>query len=235
MKKTVAVAVLLVMCLAVAQAEDSEKHPRLITVTGVAEVHAAPDQAVIQIGVESRDKDLTAAKADHDARMKAVLRAVHEAGIEERDVSTSQMSMQPEFQDNRWRTTPSGYEVSQSVCITLKNLAKFDHLMTELLMAGTNRVENVRFGIADRSKLRAEARTKAIVAAKEKAASMAAQLEQTLGKPWEIAEADSEWPAMLQNANAFGYNGAQVNASDSTVSPGEVTIREQVRVSFELQ
>jgi hypothetical protein len=155
----------------------------------MAEIHAAPDQATIRVGVESRHVQLAAVKADHDERMKQVLNAAHAAGVEAKDIHTSELSMGPEYSENRWSAKPSGYQVSQSISIRLRDMSKFEGLMTALLNAGVNRVEGIQFEIADPAKLRSEARLRAIRVAKEKATSMAAELNQTIGQPWEISEA----------------------------------------------
>jgi uncharacterized protein YggE len=107
--------------------------------------------------------------------------------------------------------------------------------MTKLLEAGTNRVNGVYFGISETRKYRDEARSKAIHAAKEKAVAMAADLGQTVGKPLEISE-ESGWNAYQYSANAFiPEKKARAEGEESTVAPGEVTIRASVKVSFQLE
>ena len=119
--------------------------------------------------------------------------------------------------------------------ITLMDISKYEQLMTKLLEAGVNRLSSIDFGIRETRKLRDEARLKAIRAAKEKAAAMAAELGQTLGKPAEISE-QSGWNAFQATANSSGYsNNPSFEAEESTVAPGEVTIRASVRVSFQLE
>jgi uncharacterized protein YggE len=67
---------------------------------------------------------------------------------------------------------------------------------------------------------------------------MAAELGQSLGKPWELTEeADSERTAYLyanvqvQQRPNFGMPEQEA----STIAGGEVTIRSTVRVSFQLE
>jgi len=52
--------------------QDSFPRPRLISVTGTAEVNVAPDEVALSLGVESRDKDLSIAKAQHDGHINEV-------------------------------------------------------------------------------------------------------------------------------------------------------------------
>jgi uncharacterized protein YggE len=106
--------------------------------------------------------------------------------------------------------------------------------MTKLLEAGINRVNGINFGVSETRKYRDEARSKAIRAAKEKAVAMAADLGQTVGKPWDISE-ESGWNAYQYAVNSFSTDKATRELDESTIAPGELTIRASVKVSFQLE
>ena len=218
-------------------AQDMVPRPRLISVSGTAEINVAPNEVIMQLGVETHDKELRIAKSQHDVRIKKAINLASSAGIEAKDIQTSQLTMGPDYSEEK---VPRllGYEVSQTVTITLKDLSKYESLMTGLLEAGINRVQSVNFYVTETRKYKDEARAKAIRAAKEKATAMAAELGQSIGKPWEIAEDDGGSPFVQTRANStYGYN-AQFGApgeEESTVAPGQVTIRASVRVSFQLE
>jgi uncharacterized protein YggE len=166
-----------------ALAQDTSPRPRLISVTGTAEVNVAPDEVVLSLGVESRDKDLALAKAQHDHRVKKLLAEAHDAGVEGKYIQTSMLQMRPDYSDEK---VPRflAYQVSQTIQVTLKDLSKYERMITKLLEAGVNRIDSVEFLVAEPRKYRDEARAKAIKAAREKAVAMAAELGQTIGKPW---------------------------------------------------
>jgi uncharacterized protein len=151
-----------------ALAQESAPRPRLITVAGTAEVNVAPDQVVLRLGVESHDKVLTAAKAQNDARSQKVIALARDAGIDSKDVQTSELRMNPTYSEER---TPKfvDFEVSQTIAVTLKDLSKYEALMTKLLETGVNRVDGISFEVGETRKYKDEARAKAIRAAKEKA------------------------------------------------------------------
>jgi uncharacterized protein YggE len=96
-----------------------------------------------------------------------------------------------------------------------------------------NRVDGISFDVVETRKYRDQARSKAMVAAKEKATAMAAELGQTIGKPWEISE-QTDGNAYRVMANSVGSYG-KVDSDESTVAPGQVTIRASVKVSFLLE
>jgi uncharacterized protein YggE len=220
-----------------ANAQDACPRPRLISVTGTAEINLPPDEVTLRMGIDTRDKDLSVAKSKHDERSKKVISLARSLGVEAKDISTTMLSMEPDYSEEK---IPRflGYEVSQTIAITLKDLSKYESLMTKLLDAGVNRVGGINFHLGDPRKIREEARAKALRAAKEKAVAMAAELGQTIGKPWEISEAGTGWSGIsgFGMANTVGgIAGHQAEDQDSTVAPGQVTIRASVNVSFLLE
>lgn len=141
----------------------------------------------LTLGVDSRNKDLSVAKADNDQRMKAFLGLAQSAGVDAKNIQTSALTTGPEYSEDK---TPKllGYNVSQVFTVTLKDLSKHEDLMTSFLKAGVNRVDGINFIVAEPKKYKDEARLEAVNAPREKASAMASQLGQSIGKPWEITE-----------------------------------------------
>jgi uncharacterized protein YggE len=236
--KFVRAVTVLSFCLALVPsllAQDTFTRPRTISVTGTAEIKVAPDEVILMLGVDSRDKDLSVAKTDNDQRVKKLLNLAHAAGVDPKNIQTSALTMGPEYSDER---IPKllGYQVSQVVTITLTDLSKYEDLMTNSLKAGVNRVDGINFVVAEPSKYKEDARLEAIRAAHEKASAMAAQLGQTLGKPWEITEEPNDDYSPRMNANFLaGVRDATMPQEESTVAGGQVMIRASIRVSFQLE
>lgn len=224
----------LVASFTAAVAQDSLPRPRLISIVGTAKINVAPDEVILSLSAESRDKVLTTAKEQNDASAKKVMALASEVGIGSKDIRTSALRMNPMYSDDR---TPRflDYEVSQRIVITLKDLTKYETLMTRLLEAGITRVNGISFQVDQTRKYKDEARTKALQAAKEKAIAMAAELGQTVGKPWEISEQSSDNPYYGMLANSISNNSEPAEPQESTVAPGQVTISASVRVSFQLE
>jgi len=63
-------------------AEEACPKPRQISVSGTAELNVAPDQVVVTVGVQTRDRDLTIAKSQHDSRIKKVIAQARNVGID---------------------------------------------------------------------------------------------------------------------------------------------------------
>ena len=215
-------------------AQNTWSHPRMISVTGNAEIKVAPDEATLTLGVDSHDRDLAVAKADNDKRIKKLLNLAHTAGVETKNIQTSALTMGPEYSDEK---IPKllGYQVSQTVALTLTDLSKYEELMTDALKAGVNRVDGINFFVSDPKKYREEARLKAVQAAREKATAMAAQLGQSIGKPWEVTEQADADANELMTANVTLGLRYRLPQQEATVAGGEVSIRALVRISFLLE
>ena len=223
------------MLVPVAIAQESCMHPRMISVTGTAEIKVPPDEVQLRLGIDSHDKDLAVAKASNDQRIKKLMALAHAAGVEAKNIQTSALTMGPEYTDEK---IPKllGYRVSQTVSIILTDVSKYEDLMTGFLKVGVNRVDGIDFLVADPRKYREDARLKAVRAAREKANKMAAELGQSLGKPWELTEEAAPETTGYVSANFQQriYAGMP-DQEASTIAGGEVTIRSIVRVSFQLE
>ncbi len=216
-------------------AQDNFCHPRTISVTGTAEIKAAPDEVALTLAVDSRDKDLSVAKADNDQRIKKLLSFAHAAGVESKNIQTSALTMGPEYSEER---IPKflDYQVSQVVILTLTDLSKYEDLMTNSLKAGVNRVDGINFFVADPTKFREQARLQALRAAREKAKAMAAELGQTIGKPWEISEESTNVGFGGLAPNDLAYDRKlPIQQDGSTIAGGETVIQASVQVRFLLE
>ena len=73
----------------------AQEPPRQVTVTGAAEADAVPDLATVTAGVETEAPTAAEALAANSEVMRAVFAALEAAGIERRDMQTSQLTLNP--------------------------------------------------------------------------------------------------------------------------------------------
>ena len=83
-------------------------HPRLISVTGVAEIKVSPDQVTLMLGVESSDKDLTVANASNERNIKKLIALARNAGVEAKNIQ-----VRPHCRPPRMRSLPPPLEPPQ--------------------------------------------------------------------------------------------------------------------------
>jgi hypothetical protein len=215
---------------------------RTIAVTGEAEVKVAPDMVQLMLAVETTEKTVSKAKAVNDERVGKTLATVRKWGVAEKDVQTDQISIQP-VSDGSYSYSktkdPDGYVVRRSVVATLRDVSKFESLLTAVLEAGTNRVESISFQTSELRKHRDTARRDALRAAKEKAEAMAKEYGLKAGKARTISEQESWWggpvafrgAAMMQNATQNAGGGAE---GTDPFAIGQISIRANVNVTFDL-
>ena len=98
---------------------------RLVTVTGEATVAVAPDAAVIRIGVTSQNKTAREASEANAKQMTAVLAAIKDTGIADRDVQTSRLSLQPQYDPNKSGTAHlTGFQATNQVTVRIRDIDK---------------------------------------------------------------------------------------------------------------
>ena len=216
-----------------------------LTVTGDAEIKVAPDRVVISVGVESRGPQLTAAKSRNDSAIAAILAVTVKEQVAAADVQTDFIEISPVYQsrdsaESRENYLVDYYRVNKTVAITLRDVTRFERLLTAILNAGANRVYGVDFQTSDLRKYRDQARDMAVKAAMEKAQAMAAAAGLRVDKPESIS-------AYNQGGGpSYGRGRANMNmlqnvasaAGDSelggTIAPGRISVNSSVTLTFRL-
>jgi len=244
---TIGIAAILVLLLcAGAPNQAAPAEPRIITVTGEAEVRVVPDEVVLTLGVETNDKDLKAATEANDRVVAKVLALASQYGIEPQHVQTDYIGIEPRYRDGYYEARDFiGFFVHKTVVITLRDLSKFEGLLADVLSSGVNYVQGIQFRTTELRKNRDRARTLAIQAAQEKAVALAGQLGQKVGEPLTIQEEQNNWwsgynawwgsrwgGAMSQNVIQEASGAAQ--PAEGSLAPGQIAVSARVSVSFEL-
>jgi len=218
--------------------------PPLVTVSGQAEVRVPPDEVVFTLGVETIDKDILAARTRTDDRAKEVLAVAKRNGVKTEDVQTSYISIQPKYntddleyeQRRAVKREFLGYQVSKTIAVILRDISRFDSLLSDVLKAGVTRLSNVEFRDSQIRKHRDQARAMAMKAAQEKASLLAREIGQSIGPAYSITEAT---PAYDSNSNISqnriaGLASPSERESESAIAPGSISVTAQVTVRFRL-
>ncbi|MFJ5489054.1 SIMPL domain-containing protein, partial [Hansschlegelia beijingensis] len=183
MRRALALAIALAALPLAAHAEGERREPS-VSVVGEGSVSAVPDLAMVTSGVVSRAPTAAAALKANAAAMTKVMAALKDAGVEERDIATSGLSVQPQYDygDGSAPRTPKlvGYEVRNAVTVRSRALDKIGDLIDSLVTAGSNQIENLAFEVSDRSEKLDGARREAMADARRKAEIYAAGVGATL-------------------------------------------------------
>jgi uncharacterized protein YggE len=200
---------------------------RLVTVTGEATLAVAPDIAVMRVGVNSTAKTAREAGDANSKQMTAVLAAIKEAGIADRDVQTSRLSLQPQYDASRPGTSKLvGFQANNQVTINIRDIGKLPAVIDQAIAAGANEMSGLEFVVSQQSKLLDQARDEAIADARRKADLYAKAAGAKLGA---VVSINEEGLSPQQRPMQAMRGGAGV-----PIAPGEQTLHAVVTVSYEL-
>jgi uncharacterized protein len=199
---------------------------RLVTVTGEASVAVAPDTSIIRIGVTSQGKTAREASEANAARMTSVLAAIKDAGIADKDVQTSRLSLQPQYDPNKAGAAHLlGFQVTNQVTVKIHDIANLPGILDRAIAAGANEMSGIEFIVSEQSKLLDQARDEAIADARRKAEIYARAAGAKVGHVVAITEGGAAAPPIAMQA---------MRAAGVPVAPGEQTLRAMVTVCYEL-
>jgi uncharacterized protein YggE len=200
-----------------------------IWVNGHGEVNAAPDVAILQLGISAQRAGVTEAQAEAATSMSKIMAALKKEGVADKDIQTQYFSIQ---QVTRWDQDKQeeidiGYRVSNMVMAKIRNIDKAGLIIDNVAEVGGDftRIDNISFSIDDPSRYRKEARDKAMVDAKAKVEQLANLSGVKLGKPTYISESIS-YPVYPSTAKI-----AEV-APVTPISPGEMKVTLDVQVVY---
>ena len=218
----------------------TESSPPSITVTGTGIVSVAPDMAIVTVGVMREDQTARAALDANNAAMENVLAEMKSAGIEERDLQTSNFNIQPRYfypkrKSNGEQPAPqiTGYVVSNTLSIRIRDLDLTGSIMDKVVSLGVNSGGGIRFTNANTKEILSEARTKAVANAISKAETLTSSASVGLGKILSISESGNRpRPVALHQARSMAV---QEDAGAVPFASGENEYQISVTISWAIE
>lgn len=195
--------------------------PGVLAVTGEGRVDVAPDTVVITLGATARAPQATVAFQQVTATLNQVVRALQSAGVPREQIQTSQVSLQPTFENGR----QTGFEATATVRVTLRDLSAAGRVIDIAVAAGANNVSGVSFELRDQAAYEAAALQAAVQDAQRQATVLARALGVALG-PVVRAEAEPTSGPILPT---FARAGA---AEAISILPGTLTVTRRVRAEY---
>ena len=213
------------------QAQQINNITPAVTVNGEGIVKVIPDEVVIKSRIEHDGDNPQEVKKQNDAVVDAVIKYLKSEGVPEKNIQTDYVNLNKNYNYN---DKTYSYVANQAISIKLDNLKNYEKIMSGLLKVGLNRIDGVQFKSSDMEKYMSEARKKAVVNAKNKASEYASSIEQSIGKAISISEVQTNnFPPMYRmNEMKMSSDSAE---QQETIAPGEMEIKAQVTVAFELK
>lgn len=222
------------MLAAPAFAQSQEKPRRSISVAGHAEINVEPDIAMLDGGVTTEAKEAGTAAADNAKIMAAIFDALKGAGIADKDLQTTNFSIQPVWPAKRPDANRSedvqivGYRVSNRVRVKVRDMTRVASVLDAMVKAGANDIGGISFVVSEQDKRLDDARAEAMRDAKRKADIFARTAGVKLGAPLSISESGSAPPRPM------AYRSLAPAAEAAPIAHGEQTLQVHLSVTYEI-
>jgi uncharacterized protein YggE len=202
---------------------------RQVTVVGSGHVEGVPDTLTADVGIEFTAADVTAAMDQTNARQQAVINALTGAGVDRRDISTTEVSLQPQYDSSGGTVT--GYRADNAIRVKIHPAGAASRVLAVIVGTGGNatRINSVSYSIADDSQLVKDARARAFQDAKDRAEQYAQLSGLGLGKIISISEVSGA----TSPAPAPSVRGG--TPSSVPLEPGQQTVSFSVTAVWELR
>jgi uncharacterized protein YggE len=204
--------------------------PRRLTVTGEARVEAVPDVATFTAGVQSEAAQAADALAATSDTMRAVFDALAAAGVAPADMQTSQLGVDPLWDDGAEGRAPRvrGYSASNMVTVRVREVSGLGALIDAVGAAGANRVFGVGFEIAEPRPPLDDARRRAVADARRSATVLAEAAGVKLVRVLSVSDGGSFQP---QPAGGAVFRAEKMAVPIET---GESAVQANVTVVWEI-
>ena len=216
-----------------AAAQSTPLEPPVVIASGEGVVKAAPDQAWVRIGAESRSKNPKDAQQQNAQAMSAVQQKLAGLGIPKDAITTVAIDLQIEYDYANGRQTPRGYVARNTIEVRVDDLAKLGEVLDAAVGSGATLLHGLRFDLKKREALEREALQQAVAAAVARAESMATGARRSIDRVLRIEESfigGGEPRPMMMMERALAKQDAT-----TPVSAGEIEIRAQVRLTASLK
>ncbi|MCV7196543.1 hypothetical protein BST12_24310 [Mycobacterium angelicum] len=205
-------------------------NPRQVTVFGSGQVQGVPDTLTADVGISFTAADVTTAMNQTNDRQQAVVNALAGAGVDRKDIRTTEVTLQPQYSTPEATGTASitAYRADNAIEVKIHPPDAASRLLALIVGTGgdATRISSVSYSIADDSQLVKDARARAFEDAKNRAQQYAQLSGLHLGKVLSISEAAGSTPAT-------GTQPAP-RASMVPLEPGQQTVSFSVTAIWEL-
>lgn len=208
-----------------------------IQVTGTGIVSIKPDTARIRLAVVTEDNEAAKAAAKNAELTDAVIKAVQKAGIAAEDTATRDYNLyrQSRYNSNTGTNEYRGYRVSNSLTVTVRDIAHTGKIIDAALQAGANELSDISFYARDTSAAYEQARTQAFLHAQNAAETLSAASGKKLGKALFIEEYQNHSAYRNSADYVLEERAIKMSSVSTPITPGETEVSVTLRVVFEFK
>src|SRR3989344_4653772 len=202
----------------------------LFNVSGEGKATGIPDTAQISIGVTKTASTVAAAQEQANSAANKIIKDLERLGIAEKNIKTTNYSINPNYDFARGGQNITGYTVTQTLEVEVTPIDVANKAIDVATADGANLVGGINFTFNDKTKkdLENKARTEAVKMAKEKAGSLAKATGIRLGRIVDVQESGNFEPRPIMMAQ-----GLELKSEDTQLQPGENSITIDITLSYE--
>lgn len=217
---------------AISSAEERDRNT--ITVQGSSSITVSPTIAYVSIGVTTFNKNAASAQSENAVKMDRVYKTLASLGIKKDKIKTVNYNISPRYDYKNNVATLAGYNVINSIRVTVNDLKKVSDVLDMTVKEGVNQSNSISFGVTDeeRDRLYLQALSQAVSNAKEKANTIAAAAGIAISKPANIIEGSSAH-FVQPNYRAMDMAKMASEAAPTPISEGELMIEANVTVIYD--
>lgn len=213
--------------------------PQIMHVSAEGKITAVPNIATVTIGVISEGVDAIAVKNLNNQQINRIIALLKNEKIDAHDIQTTTFSASPKYNYNNGQSNIIGYQATQSVTVKIRTLEQsrptLEKILSDVVNNNNITIQGIDFNFSDTEKLKAAARKKAIVLAKEKANNISIEANLKLGKIVNVVFDSTNSTVNPISARAMlSASTMQAKSIQPQIEPGHQEIIENITLLFEV-
>ena len=209
----------------------------VITIDGMGKVTAKPDVAIINLGVQTEALTVKETQKNNTMKMNAIVAAMKDLGVADKDMQTSNYSLNPKIDWRDGKQNIIGYTINQNLTVKLRDLDKAGDVLAKSAELGMNQSGGIQFTIDEPKTLQERARTLAIEDARKKADQLAKELGLNIVKVVTFSEGGfgGGYPPVPMYAKAQMNSSIDQAVQSPDIQSGSLDVVSNVNVTFEVR
>lgn len=232
MKRVIVMILVAVLMFSFGALADSE-----LNVSGTGTVYLEADRVSVQMGVRLSGEDVALLQQQANETVKEICDSLEAAGLDEKDISTANIYLYPQYDYSGDVEKIVGYTVNNSLSVMTADIENIGKYIDLAFAAGANTFDSINFSVKDDSAARKQALELAVQNAREKAEVIAAAAGKTLGEIELISEGSQQdyYYAANDGLNVVYAKESATEGAATTVRAAQVSVSAKVEICYELK
>ncbi|ESQ84543.1 hypothetical protein AEAC466_09330 [Asticcacaulis sp. AC466] len=205
--------------------------PSTLSLSAAGEVAATPDMATIHFAVVTQSGTASGAMKANSVKMNEVMAALKAAGIASKDIQTSNLNLNPQYNYADGQAPKlTGYQAQNQITVRINDLNQTGTVIDAVIKAGINQVDSINFGLKNDDAVLDQARQSAVATLLKRANLYATATGMKVKRIISIEEGGP----VYNQPQPMMFRAKAADAS-TPVSAGELQLSVNVSATFELE